>query len=500
MRLHEASRRIWSWSLAIAVAMGASVALSDASAGTRATAAPARCIGATTPTHDEVAALTSIMTPAEDLWDALAKEYCASTATPSNEEFALWWGYNRLLNVAMGAAPPPAGVSLDLTKDADLKRALWVMHIMGNYQANWLWHNGHAKDLYGPAIESSGVSTVAPALAALDPGYSESIARVTRAMKLANHGTDDEVLAYNRFSVKGDPQVPGTSGVGAYDTILQPGHGDAAFFGYDLGFQAAALGVNKPAVEAPDWARVDYDPAKPEAATYRAGDSPFLVVGRRAFKAAASGAEGATAQQRLQAALAGAQPADSLQAQTANGFGTGFTFWTGATNSLRGYSKRQYELVLADGVYIIQWSHSNVLSALAAYASKDATLGRRQARAVTFWKTWVSAYLNTLGGPQPELPEFEFAKAAAPGGSCRSVRTVTVHPRVPAGFRTTKVVARVGGKVLAVRRGRVTALRLTFKGRRAGTTRVTLRITGRLHGKRRTLTDRRSYRLCASST
>jgi hypothetical protein len=101
-----------------------------------------------------------------------------------------------------------------------------------------------------------------------------------------------------------------------------------------------------------------------------------------------------------------------------------------------------------------------------------------------------TANLDGIGKPAPG--------SAPPAKQCRTARRVTVHLRTPKHFVVTKVVAVVGGRVVKTRRGHARSLRVSFKGLPAGRNRVVLRITGHRRGHtRRTVIDRRTFRLCA---
>jgi hypothetical protein len=444
------------------------------------------------PRYDDAPALSGVITPAPDLWDALAKEYCSTTRNPSIEAFGLYWAYNRLMDVALGVAPPPAGTDLDLSREQDLKRALWVMHILGNWQSNWLWHNGHSKDVFGPPEDRSPTGGL-NFFGAGDPDYRESAALLRRQIALATTGSDGDVLQFNLDSVRGAPLIRGTRGLGLYAVPPLVGLGDYFIFAYSIGYMHGATDLNKPAVDVPDWARIAYDPTHPQDATYGAGDAPFMAVARRSFQAAIGGDQGVEAHQRALTAVDGAQPSDSLASQFPVPYAAGTAVW-GFVVKLRDYSKRQYYLLLHDGVFITQWLHANTLAGIGAYATRDAALGRQQVRANTFWRAWMYAYFRTIpnGKGDAAFPEFTFADTA-----CRSHQIVTVRPRVPAGFQIRKVVVQVNGKVVNVRHGRVRSIKVNLKGQPPGKVRLVLRITGRTRaGSIRVIHDRRTYQLC----
>lgn len=488
-------RRTGLRTLAVMIGMGG--VASSASAAAPASSAPRRCTGASVLAHDETPALREVLTPDPALWDALAKEYCAWTSAPSMEEFAIWWAYNRLMEVALGTAPPPKGIALDLSREADMKRALWVTHIMGNYQANWYWRNDHTQPEFGPPRTDLLINTIGPVFS--EPGYIASSKRIKEDLELATRGSDEDVLAFNARQTRGDPLAEGTEGAGQYAGFDAVGSGDIGWLAYNLGFVKAVLTVNKPAGEPPREGQITIDPMKVEDTTYGAGDTSFLAAARKPFEAVRSGAAGAAAQQRLQAALDGAQPTDSAGSQAVPQFARGYQGWAVPTEDLSTFSARQYRLVLLDGVYINQWAQTNLLSGLAAHALQDSALGRRQIRSVALQTAWKFGYLNTLGAPDGDLPTFTFASKSAAAQACRSRRSVLIRLRVPKRFVVSKVAVVLNARTVAVKRGRARSLRVSFKGRPAGTATLQLRVTGRQGGKTRTVLDRRTYRLCGST-
>lgn len=370
------------------------------------------CVGATAPPHDEPPALKGVVVPAPEIWDALAKEYCATTRNPSVEEFALYWAYDRLMDVVFGIAPPPAGTHLNLSHERDLKRVLWIAHIMGNYQANWLWHNGHAQATYGPPSHRSPTGAL-DIFGSGDPDYRKSASRLEKQIRLATNGTDPDVLRFNLNSVRGEPLMPWTSGAGLYTVPPLVGLGNFFLFSYTIGFQQSVMSLNKPNVDVPGWARVFYRPAKPQNATYGAGDLPFLALVRRRFQTVLDGDLGAEAQRRAQRGVDGTQPLDSLSSQFPVPYLAGTAVWNAPVTNVRDYSERQYKVLLREGVSMLQWAHANTLAGLAAYGTSDAVLGRRQVRAHSFNQAWTYAYLHTIptGSGDASFPKFKFARS-----------------------------------------------------------------------------------------
>jgi hypothetical protein len=469
---------------------GAVAALAIAAGGPVATAAaasePSTCSGVELSPYEYPPALSAVMTPDPALLNALAREYCQTTAHPSVEDFSMWWVFNRMEDIALGAASPPPGITLDLSRDEDLKRALWVQHVFGTYTANWYWHNGHSGPAYGPTSYNQSIKALGPVIAGADAGYARSIAQMQADMRLANHGTAPDVTAFNLSSVRGDPIVPGTTGAGLYQTMFSPSSGDAVFYGYDLAFLDAVVHTNKPAFAPPHDPYFTYSLAEPFDATYAIGDAPFLAVSRGHAAAVAGGSRGPRAQARMSAAIAGAQPLDQLVPVITLWYGVGYGLWApGLANSLRDYSEPEYNVVLKAGVYTLQWSQSNALAGLAAYATEDTDLGRRQVRAVALWKAYAWAYLNTLGGSATRLPTFT-TSTPKPAKPCTSKARVVIRT---AGLRHPRV--RVNGRRVRVQHGRAVIDLRSRPGQR-----VVARTTGRdAAGRVRTRTQ--IFQTCA---
>lgn len=91
--------------------------------------------------------------------------------------------------------------------------------------------------------------------------------------------------------------------------------------------------------------------------------------------------------------------------------------------------------------------------------------------------------------PKPPAPSHR-------GRSCTRTRAVTLHPRIPARLAVRRIVVIVAGRRIRTLHHRVRTLRVGFGRHRRGVVRVELRITGRQGGRVRTVTERRTYRLC----
>jgi hypothetical protein len=100
------------------------------------------------------------------------------------------------------------------------------------------------------------------------------------------------------------------------------------------------------------------------------------------------------------------------------------------------------------------------------------------------------------GDSDAECAAVSRAASAVAARRCRSARVVVVHPRLPRHARLEHVSVRVDGHRATVRRTGGRALRVSFAGRPRSTVSVAIRAVVRVHGRRRVVTDRRTYHLC----
>jgi hypothetical protein len=428
--------------------------------------------------------------PDQTLLDAFAREYGnhprktihgrMTTTVRNPEEFFNFWLPNRLYNIAMGTQGPPAGTDLDLSTDAGLGRALWLAHLNGYYGGVWLRNDWSRFD----EPRSGGTEPS-------DDQLSATYARVVdEPRRMANHGTDEEVVEYSRFALRGRLPTPSTDVV----STVVPANDEVGMFGFDASYLRYLLPPypNKaPATKPPVDPYFTLDETQLLTATYGIPEEPFLVQARKNF--ARIDDTGGDATMRRTLAEVGNPGEEPLLAHQ-NRLGTLATGLYLPPGDYTGFDQAEYDQLLSWTIAGVMINHANGLNALAAYSLKDPALSRRQIRSSAMW--WAFTYLYVMGVMDPHhdgktlaeaQPKFTFATKK----SCASRRRFTV--RLPRQLRRATVTV-AGRRVMTRRRGR--RLRATVDLRGMTRAMVHVVIDGRTRSGSRIRQTRR-YRVCA---
>jgi hypothetical protein len=328
--------------------------------------------------------------------DAFAREYANCphresngkmvTTAPDVQDFFLFWLPNRLNDIADGVVEPPVGTKavLDLSTPAGLGRALWLNHLSGYYSGVWLRINMHVP--IGLPITESNMANV----------YATAV-DTPRHVALA--GSSEEVLAFNRSSLRSKPPLGSSIDLTTVIGIVMPAGNDAGQFGFDLGFMRFIL---PPSLNAPPNAKpfaTPYYKANPNKlldATYALPEVPALVEARKAFAAAQSNSASADRLKQTISGRLGELHMVTQQQQYYLHATALYAVGIPLATSYRGFGPEQYDRVLAWAAYCVMANQSNSFNALSAVATQDAVRGRRHARANALWGTYMFTYLRGL--------------------------------------------------------------------------------------------------------
>jgi hypothetical protein len=347
--------------------------------------------------------------------EAFAREYanCPRVSTrnqfgihePNPSEFFVLWLPNRLYEMVTGDLPPPAGAeSMDLMTEAGAGRALWLIHLAGYYSGIWL---DRVQDASYGSTEPNDNQPGNPNTTNdnLDNAY---LLSVEDAFQVAFGGTDDEVLAFNRASLRTDPTRVNTGYVDINTGIAQllpignnPGH-----FGYDIAYLDAIL---PPSASAPPGAApfadpyVTFDMTKLLDATYALPELTFLKNARASLLAAENGS--AEAQLRLADAINGGVGEQPLLSQQLEYFALSEGLYRGPLSTgYMSFPLDHYDILLGWGTYISMTNQALSYQALSAYATRNVDLGRRLAIETALWSTYVTLYaLGVTGDNTPNV-------------------------------------------------------------------------------------------------
>jgi len=316
--------------------------------------------------------LANVVTPDPNLLDAFARQYASQTSTPDIQDFFLWWLPNQLFNINYGLALPPPGTNLQLSTPDGAKRALWLTLVTG-------WELGiFARWTDGPNFRPVGTPVTNDALAT-------DLAYMVQAQQAAFASASD-VLAFNLASLR----------VGGGPPPIQSEDG---WYGYDAQYLKEITTVNLPTGVAPIPNYITYTSGTLDA-TYQIGDAPFLAAARVLYNIvlpALGGGSNSAIQQRLNYALNTPSSLASYQ----QGFeALGHEVWgVQAIGIFQNTPYNEFVKILTLSAYFVQYSQTDTMMALSAYALQNAFLGRAQAMAVALFRCYVELYVLGLIDP-----------------------------------------------------------------------------------------------------
>lgn len=342
--------------------------------------------------------------PDPDLLGAFIDEYTSgprrtvngetqSGGVPDTQNFFLFWLPNRLTNIAMGIEPEPTGTALDLSTDDGFGRALWLGHLCGYYFAVWLRWVLSDTDRPRRAAQLADLSTSHVYGRFVDPMVS-----------VANRGSDDEVLAQALGSLRRPLTLPRARFAGDVTmSLLVPGGSEVGIFGFDTSWLHHIL---PPSRNSPPDARpftepvLTYDPGRLLDARFAIPEEPYLVDARQRF-ASANAAHGDTAS-RLRSAVEGGRGESSLLVHQRRWHRFATMLYArgipGGTR-YRGLGQEQYDRLITWASYSVMIPQAAAFNGLAAHATRDAELARRQTRARSIWWALVTTYAMSIGDP-----------------------------------------------------------------------------------------------------
>ena len=359
------------------------------------------------------------------LLDAFAREYGnnpretvhgrITTEVLNPEEFFNFWLPNRLYNIAMGTEPPPPGTDLDMSTDEGLGRALWLAHLNGYYGGIWLRNDFDRFDGDG---EKTGKDDQPSGPEPDEEQLSATYARVVdEPRKMANHGSDEAVVEYSRFALRGRLPTPSSDVI----ALVVPANDEVGMFGFDATYLRYLLPPypNKaPDTKPPIEPYFTLDETQLLTATYSTPEEPFLKQARANFaRIEATGGDATTRRTVAEVGTPGEEPLLEHQNRLGS-LATGLYLPPGATGAYPGFDQFEYDQLLSWTVAGVMINHANALNALAAYSLEDVDLGRRFIRSSAMW--WAFTYLYVMGVSDPHhdaktlaqaQPKFVFAGA-----------------------------------------------------------------------------------------
>lgn len=338
------------------------------------------------------------------LLDAFAREFANNPrvsnrgelrrSDPEMQDFFLIWLPNRLFNIAAGLEAAPEHYRLDMSTAEGMGTAQWLAHLGGYYAAVWLracWTTFEGKRRNIPMRDSKFHAI-----------YKRQI---DTARHVALYGSDSAVIEFSRGMLRTNAPQPGrgsrvTRLVRAdrlVSKFIDRLPGEVGIFGFNAGFMQHIL---PPSLNAPT-------NAAPFAQPYYTGDThvlldahfalaepPFMVQARKTWDAVISAEDMVTS--RLQEAIDGRTGEPTLLArQQSWDTVAAILYRTGIPRATvyRGFDQRQYDRLLAWTSYSVMMNVANGYNALSAYATRDASLARRQITASTLWWGFILTYV-----------------------------------------------------------------------------------------------------------
>jgi hypothetical protein len=355
----------------------------------------------------------------QGLLNAFAQQYGAGphlsyngqmSTQDSISEFFNFWLPIRLFDIAAGVAAPPTGFenTFDLSTTGGTGRAMWLMHVTGFFlgMESRLYFNRSKPPIPAATTPFSGGGDQSPT-----PTYA-IYQQASRPLLVASRGSAADVADFNLWSLRGGGQSP----------FLLAG-GEVGGYGYDAGYLDTILSFMSDKAR-PHTPYFTYDKTKPLDATYWIADCAFLAAARAQFATIA--ASDATVQALYQQALltGNSEPNQnqSLMTLQLSGDAQARAIWTNLSQAIptpadpTDAEKIDIAVRLSRAAYFVQYNQANALAGLAAYATDNTDWGRKQARQVALFISYVNEYAIWSQNPEADgrtldsiFPHFTYA-------------------------------------------------------------------------------------------